>query len=421
MVISWRAGGKMMLQVQCRFYPVGQGLFYGGVIREQSDGDVKFSFVYDCGSSSKKSFLQNSIGEFKDTSGKRLDILVISHFDKDHICGLPQLIRNIRIKKLILPFYSNIERLFLYVKYLNDNGGRANKDIRKLILNTEEYFGKKAEEIVFISPEKNKDRVNNDSKKNSQNKKYSRKIVDQEYKAHFEKLWEFKFFNLIGINKDVERCFLCNLVRHGINVLDLGNVNGLVEIAESKSLLTKVKSAYELTIMIFTKGNRSINDTSIVVYSGPICEDVNSIKFLPDYRYEENDEKPKDTCNNKNRFGTLLTGDLNFNSIAEMEKERAFFDDFLEGRELFTQVYLVPHHGSEKNYNKIIFEKFGIHVYAVISYGKENRYKHPHDSTINAISDIEHISYHVNQTFSYMYSVEIDINKYFGNNVIFED
>lgn len=62
-----------------------------------------FSAMFDCGGSNA-----NASGElaaqFLEESGKRtLDVLVLSHYDKDHVGGVPQLLYRVRVGLLLLP------------------------------------------------------------------------------------------------------------------------------------------------------------------------------------------------------------------------------------------------------------------------------------------------------------------------------
>ncbi|MEH7249765.1 hypothetical protein V7114_23645 [Neobacillus niacini] len=75
------------LKSQFTFRNVGQGLFYTGKIGE-------FLLVYDCGSLSDNSlrYITHSIEEFhNEVKTDKLGLLVISHFDNDHINGIPEL------------------------------------------------------------------------------------------------------------------------------------------------------------------------------------------------------------------------------------------------------------------------------------------------------------------------------------------
>ncbi|WP_135386884.1 hypothetical protein [Escherichia sp. E2593] len=71
-------------------------------------GNSTFNIVYDCGSTSRTTIINkiHSLPKwFKNTHGSRvIDMLVISHFDDDHVNGLEELLRLYRVKKLVLPY-----------------------------------------------------------------------------------------------------------------------------------------------------------------------------------------------------------------------------------------------------------------------------------------------------------------------------
>ena len=83
------------------FQPVGQGAFY--TEQFSTDDGGTFNVVYDCGSDSldyqslskviQKSFPPKSV----------IDAVFISHFDSDHVNGLPELMRNFKVTKIFLP------------------------------------------------------------------------------------------------------------------------------------------------------------------------------------------------------------------------------------------------------------------------------------------------------------------------------
>ena len=98
----------MNLHTRFTFNPVGQGLFYDGQIGG-------FRFVYDCGSKWKK-YVAKSISDYKLNIGtSELSLLIISHFDEDHISGLDDLLSNLPVDFAVLPYVSPLERLLLAV------------------------------------------------------------------------------------------------------------------------------------------------------------------------------------------------------------------------------------------------------------------------------------------------------------------
>ncbi len=98
---------------EVEFHPVGQGLFSSGKIFTESG---IFQFVYDCGSSSKAIFLKSEIKE-RFAKNESIDMVVLSHFDKDHVNGLVQLIERCKIKSLFVPALRPEFRLALAFKH----------------------------------------------------------------------------------------------------------------------------------------------------------------------------------------------------------------------------------------------------------------------------------------------------------------
>ena len=117
------------LQQEFKIHPVGQGLFYSGKITH--DNKVKFRMVFDCGSINKKDCNQE-VYIYRDSDfldEKIIDLLIISHFDGDHINMIENLLHeNIKIKKLVMPFLTFEERLFLVLRYFSDESPKVEDD-----------------------------------------------------------------------------------------------------------------------------------------------------------------------------------------------------------------------------------------------------------------------------------------------------
>ena len=99
--------------LQCEFWNVGQGLFSSGHI--QMGDALVFHWVYDCGTSSSPKLLQNAVNEYNYYKNQgSIDLLVLSHFDKDHISGVKELLKNGRkIKRWVVPYYPLWQRLVI--------------------------------------------------------------------------------------------------------------------------------------------------------------------------------------------------------------------------------------------------------------------------------------------------------------------
>lgn len=114
----------MSFNQEFTIHPVGQGLFYSGKITHNSE--VKFRMVFDCGSLTAGAG-QEEVDIYRDTDfldKKELDLLVVSHFDQDHVNHIKRLLAGgIKIKKLVMPFITFSERLFLVAKHIDLNNG----------------------------------------------------------------------------------------------------------------------------------------------------------------------------------------------------------------------------------------------------------------------------------------------------------
>lgn len=83
------------------FQPVGQGLFCTEKF-VKADGS-KVNVVYDCGSLSLRHDDLKSVIEASFDEGESIDALFISHFDSDHVNGLPILLKHCNVRKVFLP------------------------------------------------------------------------------------------------------------------------------------------------------------------------------------------------------------------------------------------------------------------------------------------------------------------------------
>ncbi|EMF7565429.1 TPA: hypothetical protein ACGFAK_004971 [Serratia marcescens] len=86
------------------FHSVGNGTFKTGSIFNLSGSD-SFYWVYDCGSTRKTS-LKHKIQNMSTHPcfPSNIDMLVLSHFDEDHVNGVEDLLRHCHVKSLVLPF-----------------------------------------------------------------------------------------------------------------------------------------------------------------------------------------------------------------------------------------------------------------------------------------------------------------------------
>ncbi|WP_024658505.1 hypothetical protein N027_00430 [Pseudomonas syringae USA007] len=110
------------LSVLYNFHPVGQGVFSSGMIVPDDGSNRKFWWVFDCGTHMRRHHplldaeinnLAAMIGNPSGGQRPRIDLVFISHFDKDHVNGLLTLLERFQVCRLVLPFIPLYERLLI--------------------------------------------------------------------------------------------------------------------------------------------------------------------------------------------------------------------------------------------------------------------------------------------------------------------
>lgn len=101
----------------------GQGGFHVGALAHQlglAPGTIgcltgaEFLYVYDCGSDPKRHVNREINLLLAARPERHLDLLVLSHFDRDHICGTPELLRKpdgFEVDTILLPYVDMDERI----------------------------------------------------------------------------------------------------------------------------------------------------------------------------------------------------------------------------------------------------------------------------------------------------------------------
>lgn len=130
------------------FYPVGFGAFYMEVHRAVNN---TMTIVYDCGTKTAGINIEQIIDDAFYGRDKVIDILFISHFHEDHISGIPYLLRNYTIRKVVIPYISRDNRmLFVLAEGL--------EAYQQMIVDTEGYFGEETE-VLRILPESEEQQI----------------------------------------------------------------------------------------------------------------------------------------------------------------------------------------------------------------------------------------------------------------------
>ena len=148
--------------------PVGQGGFHIGALASDtfpaclSYGTARFVaadtlYVYDCGSEPMR-HVQAEIRALVATQPARhLDVLALSHLDRDHICGTPHLLHKTKgfagVDTVLLPYIDDAERLIAVGKAVTD-GGRIPRFFSAMAVDPiTTLSGLGARRIILVRPE----------------------------------------------------------------------------------------------------------------------------------------------------------------------------------------------------------------------------------------------------------------------------
>ena len=385
--------GGMKVRAECQFAKAGQGLFYNGLLVNQKGSS--FSFVYDCGTSASDKVLSNSLLEYKEISDKRLDLLSISHFHKDHVSHIPELLDGLELGTVIIPFVKPELRLLLAAQY--DDIETDDERIR-LYNNPVIYFLSHGAESVLVGvssenedfdfwgePNSNFSQEGDDSQDNPNHifvignnatdttSFFESKAV--EYSGCFSVIsrsyqWEFRFKNMHDdrMHGDFGDEITKLLEKHD---------NRFDEILRNKSYTKQLRKIYEDN---FRGG---INDTSLILLSQPLIKGW-LVGNCSCYDVLKDCTNCSDECQkNWRKLGhaaSLLLGDLSINH----RMLDHYFHRINTHLPQLPRVIQLPHHGAKmKNHpfkcEICHFYKHKCHFPSsfVASYGIKNRYGHP--------------------------------------------
>lgn len=382
-----------MIKADFKFYPVGQGCFYAGSIKIKNN---EFVIVYDCGTVSREEYLNKSIDEFK-KKFKKIDLLMISHFDKDHVNGIKRLLTGIHCEMVIIPYYLPIIRLALFGNSAPDDDYITFiKDPINYFLDTDKFDV--AEVIVLENGNKNEgDSIKAPEPKNPEkqieliekilldkikdnDEDFKSRVIDNEenepnsddkvkyltlpFKLSLSnEFWEFVFY-LKNFNNPV-----------GLDNFRL-DINKILDKTRDGKLSSLFDEIYTLKIKELYKKHfaSDINYTSLIVYHGPLKYKTFTEIYLSSFSHWWPHFEPM------KKTGTLLTGD---SFLKKDEDFNPFFNYYFPYYIDNCFLFQVPHHGSKKNWKDLPNGLEQIPFY-IINHGW-GRKKHPNKDVVENI------------------------------------
>ena len=181
-----------MVHGKFKFDTVGQGLFYWGILNVNGR---QFSFLYDCGSTSETR-ISERVENFKEILRccQELDMLVISHFDEDHMNGIRELLIDTKVESVFIPYY-HLDDYLLLVCFIYGYGIAANIGNIILVPPTDTIENNIEGDIENLDNDDSGLRRANDIPNNFEIDNINI-FKANKIKFRFKKIWEFKFYNV---------------------------------------------------------------------------------------------------------------------------------------------------------------------------------------------------------------------------------
>lgn len=398
-----------------KFYPVGQGLFYTGSLAHNT-----YNFVYDCGTESKKQYLNSSIDLFthstRNKDAKRVDInfVVISHLHRDHFSGLFNLVQKANVQKVYLPYLGHDRNLIsLILAHIifddmieddqYDNYSLFSFMIRLYGIEDNSDFPRI--KVIFIEES---------GDKKSEKGALSYSIYNDHVDIGSQKYWKFVF-----ISRAIDDFVIEQLNLKVSAVLDHNGINSIVDLLSMRNGIKHIAKIYhEVFVNEIRKDSNFLNKTSIVLIHYPLYNspdaffaDGNEIVMRTSRTVESRYFNHCYPCMN-NHFDfrrlltpiTILSGDVMIDQYMEMiiiPQLRMYKDEALS----LCGILQVPHHGSKDNWIAWKHTSITSEV-CVISFGLGNRHRHPHPETIYDLICSKQSAQFVNQTQGFEYYID---------------
>jgi beta-lactamase superfamily II metal-dependent hydrolase len=396
-----------------KFWPVGQGLFSTGQLhlfrnKEPSNPMHTFNWVYDCGTTSAQKYLINSLNTYKQCiSGKsakpKINLVVISHFDKDHISGLVELIKNFSVKTILFPYAPLWQRLLIAF----EEGVDTIPDLINFFVNPAEFLisiaGADIGEILFV-PANNQDGVDLEDNLTelpdigengfvietenlvelTSDQQLDEALFKREFSANtsvnffgkrliVSKMWEFIPYNDINIDK-IGGSSELNKFQKTVEKL-----RDKIISKPSSAVLDELKDLYDEK---FGRSSESRNIISMFMYTGPISQSKfdTFIKFT-NHSVISNVENLffHEIRHYSSKIGALFTGDGYVNTPYRFKTLSTYLKSSRIKKIFCLQVM---HHGSKANWFEGVAQLFNPSVSVFCSDPLHRKFKHPHGEVV---------------------------------------
>lgn len=384
--------GTLRAETTAIQWGVGQGGFHTQrtEFRRHGEDDVVLRFVYDCGSISAPINLRPWVTDYVDSlraeRASHIDLLVISHFDYDHVSGLSELaaqLKEIRVHRVIAPAITRLDALVLCANSFRFGSQRYRRLLMDPAANLRELFpGAEVQLIEGSQPNPNLEQSEQDTPERVIVGPGIPRIGDtpgggtQVTAGADVKVWELIPHAVPSV--ETGRPALVQALKNQLSI----DVDALSDNELFENICTQVHTLREvrhLTSAHFGVGG--VNATSVSLWAGPAVDTKHRACGVVEFPSSSPIYAKTFTAHSSDRSVAWLgTGDAELKSrtsVSDLAKH------FTVQRLESAFVVGAPHHGSHHNSSSDLWAEFTDHT--VITLHAQNRYGHPASATVAAI------------------------------------
>lgn len=368
-----------------------------GAIRAQPDilrnlfSPPLFTYIYDCGG--RRALIEPALDEISNSCNAHLDMLVLSHFDYDHVGHMPTLMRSFEsVNYVILPLLSAHEKLVLQFEYINmhDDGGHSfdgKDDFNHFVDDPTTWFQDRgAAHVIFIrggeppeiiGPESTPPIGAGGTEFGAKNRGFlnpktaltpgSQMLGDGENfplvlptPSTDTSPWMFRFHTRHAAAQEVDNIIarLANRLNVNLDNLSLDQKKQEITAAITNYLRVGRRTTHVNRPFFEALGTDAANRYSLCMYSGP-------------------------PARKRNQIGWMATGD----AVLHQQGRTGSFSEFSTHYTGFIRNVMTlqaPHHGSHHNASPALHHTFRQRIWTSSAKSQPNHYNHPHPSVVDA-------------------------------------
>lgn len=381
------------------FYPVGQGLFSLGEVWHDGEFNQPLRWIYDCGTVSTQGLISDALANAIPTQETlpSVDVLAISHFDRDHISGVERLLQRASVDTLLLPYLPLEQRL---IAAFSENIG-LKRPLMRFFVNPVEYLrslsSPNLSRVIFVPasigeappltddidvPRDNlpggvrvetrpaaddAEAVEIDDLRRSAEGRLEVALMKERTTVAFGRDFELLPYNDASLWSKSDDHFQAAVARHRDALL-----RGPAD--DRANALADLRGVYDKR---FGKSGRDRNIISLFLYAGPIGRPRPRAGMAGSARFSSANgyyERHRHWSLNEGRTGTLYTGDGFLNTASSFEQLVTYV-----GRSRLERLATVQvmHHGSRKNWYPGIASRLAPIVSIISSDPDDRRNNHP--------------------------------------------